>query len=136
PLHSRQHVLVFLRGMENSGPFLDVDYVCVQRMECLDLYRLGNSESNKKSSPISRFGNRRGDAAIHLHQHSLRLRSTSRGNERRYLHWRIGHGKTLWPFCRDYFFSADFLRSLFLIECVHNSWPAGVLLHGEGSVIL
>ena len=135
-LLSRKHVLFLLRGMENTGPFFDVDYVCLQRMERLDLYRLGNSESNKKSSPIALLGDRRGDAALHLHQHRLRLRSTSGGNERRYLHWRIGHGKTLWPSCRDHFFSADLLRSFFLIECVHHSWPTDVLRHGEGSVIL
>ncbi len=59
-----------------------------------------------------------------------------RGNERRYLDWRIGHGETLWPFRRDRLFSADLLRSFFLIERFPHPRPACVLLHGQGSVIL
>jgi len=53
--------------------FVDVDHVCLQRVERIEPISDPKSGIRQDSFPIALFGNRGGDGALHLHQYRLRL---------------------------------------------------------------
>src|SRR5450759_5254449 len=122
--------------MEDNRTFPDVDHVCIQRMECLNLSWCRNKEPIKNTTPVAHLWNRDSDFPLPKYQYIVRVWDKTTGDERCNFCWRACYGKPVRTICRYVVFSFDSVCPLFVTECIYYYRTKSLLLHGERRAVL
>src|SRR5664280_2431219 len=102
--------------MEDNRTLADVDYVCIQRVECFNISGLRNQESCKNSSAISSLRYIHCDSPLSWAKHPIYLRHQSGGNEGCYFSGGACYGQPVREISRYTLLSPYSIRSVFFPE--------------------